>query len=92
MASKFPPNTYDLTVKVRVTLPTGETPADQDIAMCLTGDDYDPWPGVQIHDMTLMGSEPVAHTEACTCHSEPMERDGKPGLRLIQCPVCAAKR
>lgn len=67
MASKFPPNTYDLTVKVRVTLPTGETPADQDIAMCLTGDDYDPWPGVQIHDMTLMGSEPVAHTEACTC-------------------------
>lgn len=34
----------------------------------------------------------VAQPADCTCRSEPMERDGKPGLRLIQCPACAAKR
>ena len=34
---------------------------------------------------------PVIYAQ-CTCHAEPMERDGNPGLRLIQCPVCAAER
>ena len=59
MTERLPDNTYDLTVKVRVTLPKGETPDQQDITLLLTGEEWDPWPGVQIHDMELLGSERV---------------------------------
>ena len=63
---KLPPNTYDMTVKVRITLPAGETPEQQDVALCLTGENFDPWPGVQIHDAELIASElikkePIEH-------------------------------
>jgi hypothetical protein len=59
MASEIPENTYDITVKVRITLPKNETPGEQDITLLLTGEDWDPWPGVQIHGMELLTSEPV---------------------------------
>lgn len=55
MAETLPPNTHDLDVRVRVTLPAGETVEKQDITLLLTGEGWDPWPGVQIHDMELLG-------------------------------------
>jgi hypothetical protein len=56
---KLPPNTYDMTVMVRVTLPPGQTPEVQDMALCLTGEDFEPWPGVMIHDAELISSTPI---------------------------------
>ena len=50
----LPENTYDLTCRVRVTLPKGETPEEQDMSLMLTGGEFDPWPGVEIHDVTLL--------------------------------------
>lgn len=55
----LPPNTHDLWILARVTLPEGETPDQQDITLLLTGEDWDPWPGVQIHDMTLLTHKPA---------------------------------
>lgn len=55
----LPLNTYDLTVKVRITLPKGERPETQDAALLLTGEDFDPWPGVQIHDAEILNYELV---------------------------------
>ncbi len=59
MAETLPPNTHDLDVRVRVTLPTGETVEQQDVALLLTGEDFDPWPGVQIHDVELLAHQPA---------------------------------
>ena len=55
----LPPNTYDLTMRFRVTLPEGETPSQQDPTLLITGENYTPWPGVQIHDADLISSCPV---------------------------------
>ena len=59
MPEAIPPNTYDITAKFRVTLPGNETPAQQDITLLLTGECWDPWPGVQIHDITLESFSPI---------------------------------
>jgi hypothetical protein len=59
MAESYPPNTHDLDVRVRVTLPAGETVAEQDVALLLTGDDFDPWPGVEIHEVDLLAHRPA---------------------------------
>lgn len=57
--SQLPPNTYVMTLAVTITLPAGETPEDQDPGLMVTGGDFDPWPGVQIHDVELVKFESV---------------------------------
>ena len=48
-----------MTVKVKIDLPEGETPAEQDPSLVLTGENWDPWPGVHIHDVDLVNWEAV---------------------------------
>ena len=57
--SSFPPNTHKIWCLVTVTLPEGETPDQQDPSMVFTGGDFDPWPGVQIHDVVFLCHKPV---------------------------------
>ena len=64
MAEHLPPNTFDLDVRVRVTLPPGETVEQQDINLLITGEDYDPWPGVEIHGLELLAHRPVVNAPA----------------------------
>lgn len=72
MAETLPPNTYDLDVRVRVTLPDGETSEQQDITLLLTGEDWDPWPGVKIHDMDLLAHRPAGEeTQLAPIKPEP---------------------
>lgn len=56
---ELPPNTHDLDVRVRVTLPPGETVEQQDVGLLLTGEDFDPWPDVQIHEVDLLAHMPA---------------------------------
>ncbi|WP_306600737.1 hypothetical protein [Geothrix sp. 21YS21S-2] len=56
--SNLPPNTFDLTIRVTVTLPPGEDPETQDVPMLITGGDFNPWPGVQIHDAEILAYRP----------------------------------
>jgi hypothetical protein len=54
VAETLPPNTHDLDVRVRVTLPAGETVEQQDPFLLLV-QDVRPFEGVQIHDVELLG-------------------------------------
>lgn len=58
-STQTPANTYDMTLKFRITLPPGETPEQQDHALLVTGEDFEPWPGVLIHDVDFVSAEPV---------------------------------
>jgi hypothetical protein len=44
---------YRLIVEVEVSLPDEEKMEEQDITLLLTGDNWNPWPGVEIVDMKL---------------------------------------
>lgn len=55
----LPPNTYVLNLRALVTLPDGETPEVQDPALLLTGENFEPWPGVTIHDIDLVSHAPA---------------------------------
>ena len=57
--SKLPTNTYEITMTFTVTLPDGETPDMQDPGLLITGENYDPHPGVKIHDANILRSRPV---------------------------------
>jgi len=61
--SQLPPNTYVMTLAVTLTLPAGETPEDQDPGLVVTGWDFDPWPGVQIHDVEMVSHRAADATE-----------------------------
>lgn len=53
------PNTHRLWLMATVTLPNGETPDTQDASLLMTGGDFDPWPGVQIHDVLILCHRPM---------------------------------
>lgn len=56
---QLPPNTYDMLLNARITIPEGQTPEDQDHAMLITGENFEPWPGVLIHDVHFVSAEPA---------------------------------
>lgn len=57
-AEQLPPNTFDLDVRVRVTLPPGETVEQQDPFNLLI-QDVRPFEAVVIHDVELLGHRPA---------------------------------
>lgn len=58
-AEPLPPNTFDLDVRVRVTLPPGETVEQQDPFLLLV-QDVRPFEAVQIHDVVLLAHRPAS--------------------------------
>lgn len=75
----LPPNTYAIDMRFIVTLPDGETPDKQDPTLVITGEEWNPWPGVEIHDAELLRYEtvpPSIDPEKCKRAEAAMRRQG----------------